>query len=808
MSKKNTNIAGSYPTPEPVALRSRLLAYTAVTAITIYLGWRLFYTLPFSYGYLSIALGVILFVCEFLSGAQAIINYLSQVSPTTLERPEIPDSWYLDIDVFVATHNEDINILYNTINACSYLDYPDKSRVHIHVSDDGNRPEVRELAERLGVNYIPFPDATQAKAGNLNNAISKTSSPFMAFLDADMIPRREFLTHLVPHLYLPVLKKLDDGTWAPRSPEEIDPDYKIGFVQSPQNFYNPDLFQFNLYAEKRIPSEQLYFFREINASRNNSNSSILCGSGFVTTRQAMADAGNFATGTITEDLETGINLQNAGYCTYSTQEGLANGLAPETIPDLIAQRERWGRGCMQTFHNVKPFLDRRIPLKRRIAYLCSVFYWLSFFCRFIFIMSPILVALFNVYLVETSLLELLIFWLPYYTLHAIALTRLSEKTRTVNWSNVFDTVMFPFLFIPVILDMVGIRLKRFRVTSKGKSRQTSTKPSLILPHALMLALSVVGIVFCLVDILRFSMPYNVFILFWLFLNSKNLLMAIFFMLGRVNERFTYRSVASVPAELEVGGQTYTGVTADISEGGCSIALDYPVYIPTNTMIPIRLVDRDFYRAEFVCTMVQVQKTAKSDWTYNMKLEKIEPDQLSQYRQIIYERTPSLPDAINETMPVLEDLKVNFDNRFRKQVQYFSRTLPRVVQYITGTLPDGGSVLLNDFNYRYIKTDRPLGLARGETMQVTIEPGVHFLLTLPEEKLEASSSTLYKVLNWEDWDTQPRYKAVLARWANVKPEAYPRQAGSAKEGPGRPERQVDTINPGQPLSPLAASSGAS
>ena len=85
---------------------SKILGLITVGAITAYLIWRLFFTLPLSYGYLSIALGVILFLCEFLSGTQAIINYLSLViTPVKVERPEIPDSWYPDIDVFIATHN-------------------------------------------------------------------------------------------------------------------------------------------------------------------------------------------------------------------------------------------------------------------------------------------------------------------------------------------------------------------------------------------------------------------------------------------------------------------------------------------------------------------------------------------------------------------------------------------------------------------------------------------------------------------------------------------------------------------------------
>ena len=54
-------------------------------------------------------------------------------------------------------------------------------------------------------------------------------------------------------------------------------DEKIGFVQTPQSFYNPDLFQFYLYSEERVPNEQDYFYRDIQVGKNKSNSVIMEG---------------------------------------------------------------------------------------------------------------------------------------------------------------------------------------------------------------------------------------------------------------------------------------------------------------------------------------------------------------------------------------------------------------------------------------------------------------------------------------------------------------------------------------------------
>ena len=81
--------------------------------------------------------------------------------------------------------------IYKTINACTYLDYPDKSRF---ASLSVMIPIVQQLLhpEELGVGYFGLSDNKDAKSGNYNNALSKTSAPLVATFDADMIPYREF----------------------------------------------------------------------------------------------------------------------------------------------------------------------------------------------------------------------------------------------------------------------------------------------------------------------------------------------------------------------------------------------------------------------------------------------------------------------------------------------------------------------------------------------------------------------------------------------------------------------------------------
>lgn len=266
--------------------RHRIFFISTMILMTIYLLWRLFFTLPWDQGILNIIFGFLLLMAEMVTVLTTFELFIQKMrnKRVFIPLPQIPEEDYPHVDVFIATHNEPVELLYKTVNACTYMDYPDKSKVHIYLCDDGGRPEVEELAKQFGVGYIGFPANKEAKAGNLNHALSKTNSPLIATFDADMIPQHTFLMKTVPYfLYSEFIE--ENGVWRRRKEEEKDPSFKLGLIQTPQSFYNPDLFQFNLYAENSIPNEQDFFSREINILRNAANAVIYTGSNAVLSRQ-------------------------------------------------------------------------------------------------------------------------------------------------------------------------------------------------------------------------------------------------------------------------------------------------------------------------------------------------------------------------------------------------------------------------------------------------------------------------------------------------------------------------------------------
>lgn len=151
--------------------------------------------LPFEFGWFSIFCGFFLLTVEIMGFFEMIVHFQQLSDPLVLgETPEIGVEEYPDVDIFISTFNEPEDLLFKTINACLNLDYPDKSKVHIYLCDDGNREEMGVLASQLGVTHLVRDTHKHAKAGNLNHAMKMTSSPYIMTFDADMIPRRHFLT--------------------------------------------------------------------------------------------------------------------------------------------------------------------------------------------------------------------------------------------------------------------------------------------------------------------------------------------------------------------------------------------------------------------------------------------------------------------------------------------------------------------------------------------------------------------------------------------------------------------------------------
>lgn len=801
-------------------IKNRFLIIGTIVTSTMYLVWRIFFTIPFGYGLISIIFGLILLAVEIVGMIEAAIHFRNMSNIHYPKKPQIDDeSLFPHVDVFIATYNEPVELLYKTVNGCVNMDYPDKSKVHIYICDDSNREEMKELAENMKVNYITRTEHKHAKAGNLNNALEQTSSPLVATFDADMIPMHDFLMTCVPYFIGEVeyenfrsieydfdnndMEKMEGTKTNTYQNNNKKKNYngKIGFIQLPQSFYNPDLFQYNLFSENRIPNEQDYFYRDIQVARNKSNSVIYGGSNTVISREALNEIGGFYTKVITEDFATGMLIQSKGYRCYAIDEIHASGLSPSDLKSLIKQRERWGRGCIQTGRKLNILFRKGLDFEQKLSYLSAISYWYSGLKRLVYIISPILYSAFGVVVVKCTVFQVLIFWLPMYIFQDASLKLLSKNIRSVKWSNIYETIMFPSLLPTVLLESIGISQNKFSVTRKERAEEDKEyKLKKTIPHIILAILSVIGIFNCVKLIFELGSPMYGILLFWLIVNFYNVVMSIFFMLGRKinreHERFYISTNCEISFKLDDIKTTIKCRTNDISESGISVKMDVPRYIPYDDNLSVN-IKTDKYKSCFECRIVHVEEFNKT-WKYAFWIKNIDEKNYRQLLNIIYDREPTLPKVIKRNSGIFDDIGINISKRRNKGID-FNRKLPRIVLEKEFETIEAGSVFLINFNYEYVlirinKSDINKNIEK-LTLLINEKFSLYCILGKDTDYENSDEYKLYVVENYQEFIDNHEFNRILSVWIeehNLK-EDCKRKEQKKKEKRLIPDDELDELD---------------
>ncbi len=442
---------------------TRLLIVLAVLVTVRYFWWRALHTLnPAAKWFFYLFLGA-----ELLNFLEAALFYITTWKPTHHASP--PALLGRSVDVFIATYNEPLSILRDTVVCAVSMHYPHKT----YILDDGNRPEVRELARQFGCGYIGRSQRTHAKAGNLNNALQLTDSEFIVTLDADHVPTPELIDQLI-------------GFFA---------DPQVAIVQTSQDFYNMDSFQHVTDWRTWFGwQQQELFFGVIQPGKDGYDAAFYCGSPAMLRRKALAEVGGFATETITEDMHTGLRLQKKGWRVLYCNRTLARGLAPQTFTGFATQWLRWGHGAMQVLRRERPVFGKGLSFGQRVCYFASFyFYWMSY-QKLIYILTPIFCLLSGIYPLVSEPALFVLYFGPYFLLNILATSVLQRGLRSFLLSEQFNLMKMHVLMKTI----VGLFRSdsKFTVTPKSRSgapRWTEMWPQMAILMALVVALIVGGL---------------------------------------------------------------------------------------------------------------------------------------------------------------------------------------------------------------------------------------------------------------------------------------------------------------------------
>ena len=476
---------------------------------------------------------------------------------TLVERRAPPAPRDYDADILITTYNEPVDILRNTLLAAKQV----RLARAIWLLDDGCRRNVEALANELGVKYIARADRSHAKAGNLNNALQFTEAPFVAILDCDHAPSPEFLERTLGYF--------------------IDP--SVGFVQTPQDFYNTSSFQHRGSAEsKEAWHEQTLFYRVIQAGKDYWNAGFFCGSCAVMRKSALKDIGGIATGTITEDMHTSLRIHKAGWSSVYHSEALAFGLSPATLDQYDTQRLRWARGAMQVWLQEGLLFRGRLTLAQRAAYFMSTITYFEGWQKAVIYFLPMAVLITgSMPLVWTGWPFVGIFLL-WFVSGVVVNEIFSRGYAKTIWTEEYNFFRF-YTFMKATLALVIPIKWRFSVTPKGHDTDSGI-PYGLWPQFVVAIGTVASIIIgSVIYSEQNHLPEGAFIanVAWLTINGAIAIKALSFVAGRHNQqrsehRFPLPLIGTLQLPDDAGKQTI--IAYDASSGGMSIKLPAKMHV--------------------------------------------------------------------------------------------------------------------------------------------------------------------------------------------------------------------------------------
>jgi cellulose synthase (UDP-forming) len=381
------------------------------------------------------------------------------------------------VAVLIPTYNEELEVLERTIVGAKALVW---SNLDVLVLDDGRRDWLREFCAAQGVGYLRRKDNSHAKAGNVNAALrwladDEDPPDFIAVLDADFVPHADFLIRTVA----------------------LFADPKIGLVQTPQHFFNPDPIQHNLGLSRSYPDEQRLFFDHLQPARDAWGIAFCCGTSSIARWTALEEVGFLPTESVTEDFMLTLTLRAAGWDTAYLAEPLTEGLAPEGLKEYVTQRARWCLGMMQIARSrVGPFSQSALRLRDRWSVIDAGLYWLTTFpFRIAALIYPLLYWYFEITAVNASVPEVVAYFGTYFVWTVAALNILTRGTVVPLVNDISQLLGAIPITRAAFVGLLRPHGHPFRVTAKGGDRtQVVVQWRLALPAIVLLLLTGVGLV--------------------------------------------------------------------------------------------------------------------------------------------------------------------------------------------------------------------------------------------------------------------------------------------------------------------------
>ena len=535
----------------------RTLVFQFAGVVTIVLGfsyicWRwahslnpdaLWFAIPLVTAETLSYLSTILIVINFWSYKDAKktppVHYLSEIEDLQ-ERADRP----VRIDVFIATYNEDVELVRLSIIDAKKMNYPYKDvPIKIYVLDDGrrdgrdpNKQNMKIVAEEEGVGYLIREHNEGYKAGNLKNGLQHTNGDIFVILDADTRPLPDFLVNTSGYFRNRKLAWVQTPQWFYDTTEGeplsavIKSKLKVSnkFITRPIDL----LFGKIEVNEDIFGNDPRLFYDVILRKRNYYNAAFCCGAGSFHRREAVMslalkdfaeslkkrhaelvheDAGS--SGAIrqkkellshqqiipfkfhaSEDIYTSIMLHADNENRWESLQHPdieCKMLSTQDLDSWIKQHQRYAEGSLDIAFKDNPVFKKGLTFWQKVCYFNTIWSYFAPLWILVFLLSPI-VFFFTLQLpVQAYSFEFFKYFLPFQIMNTITITIGAWGIATKRGDQYYIS-SFWFMLLSLISVIRGKKVK-FNVTPKDKANAKNTQH--IMPHIIIIALSLIGITY-------------------------------------------------------------------------------------------------------------------------------------------------------------------------------------------------------------------------------------------------------------------------------------------------------------------------
>ena len=449
------------PKSEPQVGRGVLKTSVLVglATVALYLSWW-FREDRLGSMWLAAAFGALAFyvACQII-GAWYV--YWHMKAPPVEDAPE-----GLAVDIFVPAFDEPEWLVEDSLRAVVAISYPHQT----FLLDDSSDRRYEGIAKRLGVQHLCREHRTDAKAGNVNAALSRSDADFVTIFDVDHIPSPDFLDEILGHFKDP----------------------KVGFVQSAVGFSNTA----ETWIARASAEQASDAYGPASLGMHGCDAAPVWGSHCTFRREALESVGGHRAG-LAEDLHTSIRLHASGWRSVFVPSLKARGLVPTDLIASCKQQFKWARGVFEVLLSEYPSLVRHLSFSQNVAYLLRCTYYLIGPVFLAHCLAAILILTAGDPQQRAAFSEYLLVAIPFAAVVvlvrrlALGIWHATSSTAQTNWRGYFHTFFqWPVYTLALVFSLLRVKPRHVATPkiSEGRSR-----PWLVTPQAVIAILLVTSV---------------------------------------------------------------------------------------------------------------------------------------------------------------------------------------------------------------------------------------------------------------------------------------------------------------------------